>query len=269
MPELPEITSRAREMEFALKGKTIAEIEIIQPKSLNESPSAFKKHLKGAIIKGVANRGKWLIIETSQGYLLINLGMGGEILLVDRKKMPKKYRLVFDFLDRSSLAINFWWFGYVHFAPLDGLMKHPMVSKIGPNALEVDVAQFKSIVGNRKKAIKTILLDQSEIAGIGNAYIHDILFLAHLHPLRPANTLNNEDIVLLVKAIHDGLEPSLSKHGAFYELTLHGEKGGFLLEDILIGYREGKPCPVCKTSIEKIKTGSTSSFICPKCQTLS
>lgn len=122
---------------------------------------------------------------------------------------------------------------------------------------------------NRKTAVKTILLDQTCIAGIGNAYIHDILFLARLHPLCPANTLTREDQARLIEAIHQGLEPSLSKGGAFYELNLLGEKGGFQFEDILVGYREGQPCPACKTSIVKIKTGSTSSFLCPNCQVLS
>jgi formamidopyrimidine-DNA glycosylase len=72
----------------------------------------------------------------------------------------------------------------------------------------------------------------------------------------------------LAKAIRDGLKPSLDKGGAFYEVNLHGKKGGFTMDDILIGYRERKPCPICGSKIVKIKTGSTSSFICPKCQKL-
>jgi formamidopyrimidine-DNA glycosylase len=112
------------------------------------------------------------------------------------------------------------------------------------------------------------LLNQSRIAGIGNAYIHDILFLARLHPLRQVNTLTAAEVDALAEAIHAGLQPSIDKGGAFYEVGLDGKKGGFTADDILIGYKEGKPCPVCGTQIEKIKTGSTSSFICPHCQPL-
>lgn len=266
MPELPEVTCRAREMDSALKGKTFVDMVIIQPKSLNETPEEFRAHLIGATITNVTNIGKWIVVETDQGYLLINLGMGGEILLREKNDLPEKYRLIISFKDLTSLVINFWWFGYAHYAPLDSLQSHPMIAKIGPNALEVNFGMLKRIIGNRKTAIKTILLDQSQIAGIGNAYIHDILFLAHLHPLRPANSLKDNEINALIKAIHQGLEPSLAKNGAFYEITLFGEKGGFQMEDILIGYREGQPCPKCGSLIEKIKTGSTSSFICPKCQ---
>jgi formamidopyrimidine-DNA glycosylase len=134
--------------------------------------------------------------------------------------------------------------------------------------LEVTAEDLSSISSHRKTAIKTLLLDQTCIAGIGNAYIHDILFLARLHPLRPANSLSVKERNYLIDAIHRGLEPSLAKGGAFYELNLLGQKGGFQFEDILVGYREGQPCPDCSAPIMKIKTGSTSSFICPKCQIL-
>jgi formamidopyrimidine-DNA glycosylase len=106
------------------------------------------------------------------------------------------------------------------------------------------------------------------MAGIGNAYIHDILFLAGLHPLRALATLSEDEVRRLAQAIQDGLVPSMKKGGAFYELNLYGKKGGFRKKDILIGYREGEPCPRCKTAIQKIKTGGTSSFVCPDCQPL-
>lgn len=116
--------------------------------------------------------------------------------------------------------------------------------------------------------VKQFLLNQENIAGIGNAYIHDILFLARLHPLRTLNTLSEAEIDQLAEAIQAGLRPSLEKNGAFYEVDLHGWNGSFTLDDILIGYKEGKPCPVCGAPITKIKTGSTTSFICPACQPL-
>jgi formamidopyrimidine-DNA glycosylase len=91
-------------------------------------------------------------------------------------------------------------------------------------------------------------------------------FFAHLHPLRKIESLTPLEVADLYRAIHAGLEPSLKKGGAFYEVDLFGQKGGFTMEDILIGYKQNQPCPVCGTPIIKIKTGSTSSFICPTCQ---
>ncbi len=268
MPELPEIASRAREANQYLSGKTIAGIQILQPKSLNLPVDQFTTALAGATLHSASYRGKWIVVATSQGWLLVNLGMGGEILLVTPATLPEKRRLVIDFSDSSCLSINFWWFGYVHFAPQEGLDKHPMLARLGPNALDLSPDQFRALLAGQRSAVKSFLLDQSRLAGIGNAYIHDILFLARLHPMRPIYSLSPAEIDGLHQAIHRGLQPSLDKGGAFYETSLLGQKGGFLMDDIIIGYRENQPCPVCSTPIQKIKTGSTSSFICPTCQHL-
>lgn len=266
MPELPEITCRSAEMKKELTGKMISEIEVIQPKSLNISENEFKSALVGAEILDVYPRGKWIITNTSQGWLLINLGMGGELLHTQTSQKPEKRRLSLEFDDNSSLCINFWWFGYAHFIPISALNSHAMTAKLGPNALEMSPDQLQFLLKGKRGALKTFMLDQSKIAGIGNAYIHDILWFAYLHPLRVIDSLDNEDIARLFQAIKDGLLPSIKKGGAFYEVNLYGEKGGFSMEDIFIGYKEGKDCPRCGTTIEKIKTGSTSSFICPSCQ---
>ena len=141
-----------------------------------------------------------------------------------------------------------------------------MTAQLGPNALALTADDLRALLKGQRGRIKAILLDQTRLAGIGNAYIHDILFLAHLHPLRPANTLSDAEVDALAQAIRQGLQPSLDKGGAFYETDLHGQKGGFTMDDILVGYKEAKPCPVCGTLVQKVKIGSTSSFICPRCQ---
>jgi len=268
MPEIPEIAARASEMNAELRGKTILNLEVLQPKCLNIAAGDFITALTGAELKGTTYHGKWLITETSQGWFLLNLGMGGEILLVTRQTLPEKRRIILDFTDGSSLAINFWWFGYAHYMAADRLSEHKMTAQLGPNAMDLDVDKLRILIKSQRTRLKTFLLDQSKIAGIGNAYIHDILFLARLHPLRPLASLSEEEIAHLYQGIHAGLQPSIDKGGAFYELNLHGQKGGFVLEDILIGYKEGQPCPVCGTPIQKIKTGSNSSFICPTCQVI-
>jgi formamidopyrimidine-DNA glycosylase len=268
MPELPEIANRAKEMQEHLTGKQIASVEVVQPKCLNIAPEDFQKCVGGAQIHSTSYQGKWILTELDKGWLLFNLGMGGEVLLIKDNNLPQKYRLVLNFQDGDQLAVNFWWFGFVHYCSHEGIKEHPQVSKLGKNALDVTLDDLGAIIGQRKTVIKTILLDQNCIAGIGNAYIHDILFLAKLHPLRPANSLIREEQAGLIEAIHRGLEPSLEKGGAFYELNLFGQKGGFKKEDILVGYREGQLCPVCKTPIVKIKTGSTSSYLCMTCQAI-
>ncbi|MCD4690293.1 Fpg/Nei family DNA glycosylase [bacterium] len=266
MPELPEIMSRAREMKRALVGKTITGIEVIQPKCLNMRPATLRKRLIGAVILDVTHHGKWIFARTSQGHLLLNLGMGGDLLLTTRKKLPEKYQFVFDFDDGKCMSVRFWWFGYVHYAPKGKLDKHEMTAKLGPDVLKVSREEFREIARGRRGAVKSFLLNQKNVAGIGNAFVQDILFLARLHPLTTLNTLNDDEIDRLWQAIRDGLLPAAKKGGSWYEKTLRGKPGGFVYEDLLVGYREGKPCPICGTEVVKLRTGSTQSFICPSCQ---
>jgi formamidopyrimidine-DNA glycosylase len=268
MPELPEIACRAREMDAALPGRTIREIEVLQPKCLNVSPEVLAKALRGATIEAVSHRGKWITVETSGGLLLINLGMGGEILFVPSRNLPAKWRVRFALDKKEDLVLNFWWFGYMHYIPSGAIEDHPMIAALGPDALDVTLPQFRSLLRSRRGAVKAFLLDQSKLAGIGNAYVHDILFRAKLHPLRTIPSLSLEDVRNLHRAIRTELGRSIEKGGAFYEVGLDGKPGGFTAEDLLIGYREGKACPTCGAPVVKIKTGGTSSFLCLRCQPL-
>jgi formamidopyrimidine-DNA glycosylase len=268
VPELPEIFCRAREMDGALAGRTIESIEVLQPKCLNVTVEEFDRGLAGAEIVSVKHHGKWLFVETTQGYLLINMGMGGELLLVPRDKLPQKWRVRFDLDGGEALAVNFWWFGNAHFVAPGGLAEHEMTAKLGPDALDLSLDELDELLAGRRSRIKSFLLDQSKIAGIGNAYVHDILFRAKLHPLRAIPALDTSDVERLHRAIQTELQRSIAVGGAWYEIDLHGERGGFTADDLLVGYRESKPCPECGTTIEKIKTGSTSGFLCPICQPL-
>jgi formamidopyrimidine-DNA glycosylase len=266
MPELPEITVLAHQMKTQLVGKTITSIQVLQPKCLNLPEESFVGALTGARLLDVSHHGKWLFVETSHGWLLLNLGMGGEILLTTRDKLPDKYRLIFDFDDNTSLVVNFWWFGYSHY--VKDLHDHPMSNKLGPDAKRISLDQFRELMRGRRGGIKSFLLNQSRIAGIGNVYAHDPLFKAGIHPLRPIPTLSDSEVATLWKAIQETLHESIEHGGSGWELNLYGQKGGWDENFLLVGYREGQPCPTCGTPIEKIKTGSTSSFICPQCQPL-
>ncbi len=268
MPELPEVASRAREMQKELVGKTIAEIEVLQPKCLNVSARKLKNTLEGAELLEVTYHGKWIFTKTTQGYLLLNLGMGGDVFLGPRDELPEKRQAVFFFDDGTALSFRFWWFGHIHYAAEGKLDKHAMSAKLGPNAIDISKEDFREMLRGRRGAVKAFLLNQERIAGIGNAYAHDILFLAKLHPQRAIDTLTDNEIDGLWQAVRDGLIPSLKKRGAWYERDLRGRRGGFKQDKLLVGYREGEPCPTCGTKVRKLKTGSTSSFVCLKCQPL-
>lgn len=265
MPELPEIVVCARDMQKELVGRIITKIEVFQPKCLNIPEEEFRAVLSGARILGVAPHGKWLKVQTTRGWLLLNLGMGGEILLTDRAHLPEKYRLILDLDDGAALVINFWWFGYAHYA--DDPARHPMVGKLGPHALDLSQEEFRGLLKGRRGTIKAFLLDQDRIAGIGNVYVQTPLWRAKIHPLRPIPTLSEAEITALWQALCDVLQGSIDAGGAPFELNLYGQKGGWD-DPYLFHWEEGAPCPACGTRLAKIRTGSTGSYICPGCQTL-
>ncbi len=264
MPELPEIHVLARDMRKELVGKTVSDVTVLQPKCLNLPVEEFKAALTGAEILDTTPQGKWLLTSTTKGWLLINLGMGGELLLVDCGDLPEKYRLTIGFRDGSCLAINFWWFGYVHH--VNDLADHAMVSSLGPDFMSVRLDGFSKLLRGRRGGIKAFLLDQKRIAGIGNVYVQDPLFKAHIHPLRRIDSLSDREIGDLWHAIRATLLESIALDGSQWEQTLYGSNGRWDSSHLLVAYREGKPCPTCGTPVEKIKTGSTSTHICPSCQ---
>lgn len=267
MPELPEIVARAQEMKRELVGKTIVGIEVLQPKCLNIDETDFIQALSGAQILDVVHRGKWVFTHTAKGWLLLCLGMGGEILHVTRDTLPEKYRLIFDFSDQTCLAINFWWFGYVHYVTT--LDAHAMTASLGPDAWKLTLEAFQALLDKRRGSIKSFLLNQKRIAGIGNVYVQDPLFKAGLHPLRTIDTFSDREIKSLWQAIQETLQESIDLGGAKWEQNLSGDHGGWDASHFLVAYQEGKPCPQCGATVEKIKTGSTSSYICPVCQPVS
>ena len=125
---------------------------------------------------------------------------------------------------------------------------------------------FKGSLKGKKGQIKAFMMDQKNIAGIGNMYMHDILFKAKLHPQKKISDMKESDINKLYDSMMFILRYSESKGAFAYEADIFGNKGEFTLDDFLIGYKEGKPCPECGTLIEQIKAGGTSTFLCVKCQ---
>jgi formamidopyrimidine-DNA glycosylase len=251
-------------MQCELAGRTISKIEVLQPKCLNIPIEEFQAALTGARIGEVTAHGKWLKVSTSQGWLLLGLGMGGEILLTDRQHLPEKYRLILDLADGDCLTINFWWFGYAHY--VKNLAEHAMVSRLGPDFMSLSREDFGQLLLGRRGGVKSFLLNQKRVAGIGNVYGQDPLFKARIHPLRAIDTLTRDEIDALWQATRETLQESIDLGGSAWELNLYGERGGWDSSHYLVAYREGEPCPNCGTAVEKIKTGSTSSHICPSCQ---
>jgi formamidopyrimidine-DNA glycosylase len=272
MPELPEITVISRQINKEIRGKRIQEIEAKQPKNLNMPVAKFVKTAKSKVVTNVSSKGKWIFIKLDPAYyMLINRGMNADLLyFTPNQKPPEKHQFKLAFSDKTGFTIQFQWFGYIHIVPEKELTKHKLTGRLGisPTDEEFTLERFRKLLANRKARIKNFLLNQKNIAGIGNVYIQDILFKAKLHPNRKTSTLSHKETTNLYNAIQTILNHSIQLGGLAYEKDFYGQKGKLTINEFLVGYKTGKPCPTCKTSIIKIKTGSTSSYICPKCQRL-
>jgi len=272
MPELPEITVIARQMNEEISGKRIADIEAKQPKNLNMSVSEFVQTAKGKTVSSVSSKGKWIFIKLNPAYyMLINRGMNADVLyFAKNQKLPEKYQFKLTFTNGTGFTIQFQWFGYIHLVREKDLDKHKLTAQLGISPADEDFTldHFRGLLANKKSRIKSFLIDQKNLAGIGNVYIQDMLFRAKLHPDRNILSLSEKEMNDLYNAIQSILNRSIQLGGLAYEKDFYGQKGRLSINEFLVGYKEGKPCPICKTTIEKIKTGSTSSYICPRCQTL-
>jgi formamidopyrimidine-DNA glycosylase len=159
-----------------------------------------------------------------------------------------------------------WWFGNVHYVKT--LTEHKQVASLGPDFMSLSLNDFRELLRGRRGGIKSYLLNQKRIAGIGNVYGQDPLFKAGIHPLRSSSTLSGDEIEALWQATRETLQESIDLGGSHWEQNLYGEHGKWDSSYFLVAYREGEPCPNCGTAVQKIKTGSTHTHICPSCQPL-
>lgn len=270
MAELPEIVILSQQMNKELKSKEFESVDIIQEKCLNMGADEFKKQIIGKTIENIYNKGKWIFFKLSDGYtLLLNLGMGADILYYSKGKFNDEYQCRLHLSDNSGFTCKFWWFGHVELLKDNELGDHKPTKDIAISPLDSEFinAYFKGICKGRA-GIKNLILNQKKIGGIGNVYVQDILFRAKIHPQTPVNTLNESQIDNLFEIIKENLQKSINMGGLIYEKDFYGKNDGFSRDDFLVAYKEGEKCPDCSAIIEKIKTGSTSSYICPECQKL-
>ena len=270
MAELPEITKLAGQMKTTLVGKTLATVELLQEKCANIPPQEFQARAAGAKITDVYHKGKWIITALAGGEnILLSLGMGGDIIYFKSEEtLPEKYQIKINFTDKTGYTARFWWFGkflLVSDAELEtdastkDIAMDPFDAKFTPE-------YFAALLKGKKTQVKAFLMNQKNVGGIGNMYMHDILFKAGLHPQTKISDMSADDVARLYDSVLGVLDLSRSKGSFSYEADFFGDKGGYGMEDFLIGYKENQPCPACGDTIVQIKTGSTSSFVCPACQ---
>lgn len=276
MPELPEVETIKRDLKEKVVGKTIKEIEIVAPQLVKKPTlQQFILGLVGETITILERRGKYLLFSLASGKILvIHLRMTGQLVYcsVDTP-MEKHLCLIFSLFDKEKNQnmhlryMDIRRFGF--FALLEPGEKLSGLEKLGPEPFSSDftVEYLGKCLLKRNVKIKTLLLDQSIVAGIGNIYADETLFRAGIHPERVGSSLTKEEIAKLHHFIPQVLKESIEKRGTTFSDYRDGlgKKGGFQNHLQVYG-QAGEECPNCGNIIEKIKISGRSSCFCPYCQ---
>jgi len=270
MPELPEVETIANglrlggEQHPAIVGMHIEQAHLLWSRTLAEpTPEVFLARLTGQIIQAIDRRGKFLVFHLSQDHLLIHLRMSGNLIVEPNSaEVAPHHRLMLDLQDGWRLAFNDTRkFGRVW------LVADPLcvLGGLGPEPLDpafTDQAFHLNLLKTRR-AIKPLLLDQSFIAGLGNIYADEALFISRTHPLTPANTIHAAQAAQLLSGIRQVLQAGIQHHGASIDWVY---RGGDFQNFFYVYQRTGQPCRGCGAPIERMILGQRSTHFCPVCQ---
>jgi formamidopyrimidine-DNA glycosylase len=271
MPELPEVETIRRQLEPEITGARIADVAVFDERWTRPvSPREVEDLLRGRTIDAVERRGKYLLLRLEGGRTLaMHLRMTGNLLLVDETTDPPYLRAQLQLEGgRRLLFTDARRFG--HAVVLDDAeLDEYFAARLGiePLSDSLTAEELCRRAAGRRAPLKSFLLNQLGVAGIGNIYADEALHRAELHPLSPAGSMKPEDCERLRVGIVEALEAGLRSGGASIDdyRDSRGEQGA-MQDEFLVHTREGKPCPRCGAEIRRIVVGGRSTYFCPSCQ---
>jgi len=265
VPELPDVEIFRRLAEKTCLGRLVSEVPVIDPGMVQGVSAAnLRRHIEGKRVASCRRHGKVLFVEMeADGALVMHFGMNGSLRhLAPGEKVPAHTHFSLGFAEGDWLAyLNPRRIGGVRFA--ESTERFIADTNLGPDALDpaFDRASFAEALGNGRQAIKTVLMEQSRLAGIGNIYADEILFQARLHPGLAARTLDEAARGRLYEAMRHVFETAVAAGAGAETFT---EK---LPKDFLIPHRRpGGHCPHCGTALRTLKLGGRTGYCCPHCQ---
>lgn len=271
MPELPEVETIVRGLQKTVVGKKIRNVKVIFPGIVKQDTKNFIRNVGRSKIIMVRRQGKYILIDLSNSKtILTHLGMTGNFLLVKSSSPRNKHNhLIIRFYEtRKELRYN----DQRKFGKIKSFLtcKEENVSelkKLGPESLNISASDFINLFKKRKGRIKSALLNQQILAGLGNIYADESLFGARIHPSQKIDQLTFPQLRKLHQAIQIILKKAIKAGGSSIEnyYKVNGKIGSFQLQHKVYG-REGLSCKKCGTKIKRIKISQRSSYFCPRCQ---
>lgn len=267
MPELPEVETVCRGLRELVLGKTIQQVTVLRPSIIQGEVSAFQQAVYGQKIIRLERRGKYIIFVLEAGAILSHLRMEGKYEYVPEQTVYKKHTHVIFQLDQGMQLryIDVRAFGRLqYFATLEELQA---ALTLGPEPWEADPKQVWTQLQRYRSAIKTVLLNQKVISGLGNIYVDEVLFAAQLSPFQPANTLSEAEVIRVINESQRILKAAIQVGGTTVH-TYKNAKGesGHYQEQLQVYHKEGQACPRCGSLLEKSKLNGRGTHFCPNCQ---
>lgn len=270
MPELPEVETIARGLARRLVGRRILAVEQRRADLRFALPERLPERLVGRRLLGVDRRAKYILARLEGGStLLLHLGMSGRLVLDGAPRGPHEH-LTFGFEGGTVLRfVDPRRFGMLDLWPTDRLAEHPLLAGLGVEPLDpgFDGPLLLGLLRGRRVPLKTALMDQRLVVGVGNIYANEALFRARLSPRRLAFTVGPERATRLARAVREVLEEAIAKGGTSLRdyVQANGELGSFQGE-FKVYDREGRPCPRCGRPIRRIVQAGRATYFCAGCQ---
>jgi formamidopyrimidine-DNA glycosylase len=266
VPELPEVEVTCRRLERELVGRRFKLVVLRAGKLRLPLPEELTGILPGLRVRGVDRRGKYLLFDCGNGWLLVHLGMTGFLRLLHGTPPPGKHDHL-DFIFDDGQMLRFHdprKFGIVEWVVGDPL-QHPLLAGIGPEPLSgaFDGRYLFSASRGRKVTVKQLIMNSSVVAGIGNIYANEALFRARIRPDRAAGTLTLQESTRLAETVREVLEGSIGEGDA---CRVAEETVAYYPQIFKVYGRGGEPCPVCGENLDEIKLGNRSTVFCRACQ---
>ncbi|AWX14416.1 DNA-formamidopyrimidine glycosylase [Mergibacter septicus] len=269
MPELPEVETAKNGILPYVKGTTIQTLTIRTAKLRHPiSPELFD--LANQVVLEIQRRAKYLIFKLNNGYILVHLGMSGSLRLVENTASPQKHDHIDMLLDNGKILryndprkFGAWLW-------VEDLENYPLLTKLGPEPLtEAFSADYLYQVSRKKTtAIKTFLMNNQIVVGVGNIYANESLFLCGIHPTMPAMKLTQSEAKQVVTNIKKVLSEAIKQGGTTLQDFLQPDgRPGYFAQQLLVYGRKAQPCVTCRQLIESMVIGQRNSFYCPQCQT--
>lgn len=266
MPELPEVETVRKKLEGYLKGKKINDVKVLYPNIVVNDLKEFNKII-GQTINSVKRRGKWLIFDLDDYYMLSHLRMEGKYFVKDfSESITKHNHVIFNINNEFNLIYDDTRkFGRMNLINKDKLEETINIG-LEPFSDKLTVNYLKDEFKNIKLPIKTTLLDQKIIAGIGNIYANEILFLSNINPLKKTNELKDKELKKIITNTRIVLDKAILNNGttikSYEALGNHGDFQNMLC----VHGRKDEKCPNCQQPIVKIVVNGRGTYYCPKCQ---